>query len=367
MTKVLITKSYLEGIGDGIRYANGGSALYNPSQMEGAVRALKKTLVAKTITANGNYSPANDSADGYSGVAVNVANSYGSGDEGKVVSSGALVSQTAKSPAITANGTYDTTLNNSVTVNVSGSQPNMQSKTVTENGTVTPDSGYDGLSQVIVNVSGGIPTPSGNIVLLHFNGNRMNSGSYTGQIDSNAVLASGGKFGSGCLQTGSVPVMHGMFDLAANDFTLDFWLKSLGTHSNAVPICTFKYRMFALWVGASKMALDVAKSTSSWAIDSVFNLPSGVNFDDGDWHHVAVCRDGATIRVFADGLVANEATIGAGEAIVTPSDDTGIYFFKNQGASGATTATNWQLDEFRLLIGQSAWTAAFTPPTEPYA
>lgn len=284
MTKVLITESYLDGIGDGIRYANGGSDTYKPSQMEAAIRALK---------------------------------------------------------------------------------PNLQSKTATQNGTVTPDSGYDGLSQVIVNVPGG--TTSENIVLLHFNGSRMNSGSYTGQIDSNAVLASGGKFGSGCLQTGSVPAMHGMFDLAANDFTLDFWIKSLGTHSSRVPICAFKYRSFALWVGGSKMDLAVAKSTSSWAIDSEFNLPSGVNFDDGEWHHVAACRDGATIRVFADGLVAKEATFGAGEAIVTPSDDTGIYFFKNQGAASPTTATNWQLDEFRLLIGQAAWTAAFAPPTEPYA
>lgn len=286
MTKVLITESYLEGIGDGIRYANGGSDTYKPSQMEAAIRALK---------------------------------------------------------------------------------PNLQSKTATQNGTVTADSGYDGLSQVIVNVSGG--TPSENIVLLHFNGDRVNSGFYGGRIDSNAVLASGGKFGSGCLQTGSVPSMHGMFDLAANDFTLDFWLKSLGTHSSRVPVIAFKYRMLALWVGASTMAIDVAKNTSSWAIDSQFNTPSGVNFDDGDWHHVALCRDGATFRLFTDGLVAyeNGTTFGANEAIVTPSDDTGIYFFKNQGAASPTTSTNWQMDEFRLLIGQAAWTAAFTPPTEPYA
>lgn len=39
-------------------------------------------------------------------------------DEGKVVSNGALVSQT--SDTVTENGTYDTTLKNSVTVNVSG-------------------------------------------------------------------------------------------------------------------------------------------------------------------------------------------------------------------------------------------------------
>lgn len=53
-------------------------------------------------------------------VQVNVPNTYGSGDNGKVVSGGALVSQTAIT--LTANGTYDSTLNNSVTVNVPAGQ-----------------------------------------------------------------------------------------------------------------------------------------------------------------------------------------------------------------------------------------------------
>ena len=51
-------------------------------------------------------------------ITVNVPNTYSAGDEGKVVSSGALVSQT--SATYTTNNTYDTTLVNSVTVNVSG-------------------------------------------------------------------------------------------------------------------------------------------------------------------------------------------------------------------------------------------------------
>ncbi|MBR2806679.1 MAG: hypothetical protein IKF22_03660 [Lachnospiraceae bacterium] len=107
------------------------------------------TLITKNISANGTYNASSDSADGYSqvnvsvpasavdsgtknitangnnqdvvgyaAVNVNVPNSYSAGDEGKVVSNGALVAQT--SDTVTTNDTYDTTLINSLTVNVSG-------------------------------------------------------------------------------------------------------------------------------------------------------------------------------------------------------------------------------------------------------
>lgn len=51
-------------------------------------------------------------------ITANVPNTYTSSDEGKVVSNGALVAQ--GSDTVTQNGTVDTTLTNSLTVNVSG-------------------------------------------------------------------------------------------------------------------------------------------------------------------------------------------------------------------------------------------------------
>lgn len=69
----------------------------------------------KSITSNGN----NQDVVGYAAVDVAVPNSYAAGDEGKVVSNGQLVAQTAHAE-VTQNGTIDTTLNNSVVVNVSG-------------------------------------------------------------------------------------------------------------------------------------------------------------------------------------------------------------------------------------------------------
>lgn len=75
-------------------------------------------LGTKNITLNGNYTASTDGLDGYSNVNVNVPNTYAIGDEGKVVNNGALITQ--NSDTVTENGTIDTTLINSLEVNVSG-------------------------------------------------------------------------------------------------------------------------------------------------------------------------------------------------------------------------------------------------------
>lgn len=82
-------------------------------------------------------------------ITTNVPNSYSASDEGKVVDNGALVAQTSQS--ITANGTYDTTTKNSVSVTVPQGITPSGSQTFTENGT------YDvtNLAEAVVNVSGG--------------------------------------------------------------------------------------------------------------------------------------------------------------------------------------------------------------------
>lgn len=81
----------------------------------------------KSISSNGTHD-----VIGYASASVAVPNSYSASDEGKVVSNGALVAQS--SDTVTANDTYDTTLINSLTVNVSGGVDTLAARC---NGTLT--------------------------------------------------------------------------------------------------------------------------------------------------------------------------------------------------------------------------------------
>lgn len=90
-------------------YITGGTKTGTPV----SVSASDLVSGTKSISANGT-----EDVTDYASVSVSVPNSYTAGDEGKVVYGGELVSQT--SDTVTANDTYDTTLINSLTVNVSG-------------------------------------------------------------------------------------------------------------------------------------------------------------------------------------------------------------------------------------------------------
>lgn len=79
----------------------------------GGVDPESITLRTLNVAENGTTNAPSGTA--YNKVVANVPNTYAAGDDGKVVSNGALVSQTAHAE-VTENGTIDTTLNNSVVV-----------------------------------------------------------------------------------------------------------------------------------------------------------------------------------------------------------------------------------------------------------
>lgn len=129
---LLRLQSATEDIADAIT-EKGGAASYSDGLEAMASKILsiptpQPILTTKTIIQNGTYIAEDDNADGYSSIIANVPNTYSSSDNGKVVQNGVLVSQTSITK--TENGTYDTTTNNSVTVNVPDSSSVINTGTV---------------------------------------------------------------------------------------------------------------------------------------------------------------------------------------------------------------------------------------------
>ena len=198
--KSIISNSYLEDIGDAIRYKKGTEETFYPSQMGDAIRSIEgivpvgsieidangvynvtekaeavvsvqPDLRPLSVSENGTYEP--DDFDGYSDVTVDVEPAL----ESLTVTENGLYLPTAGVDGydrvtvdvpptvpdlvpldVTANGQYLPTGHDGfseVNVNVPATVPVTESLSVTENGTYVPSAGIDGFNEVVVNVPTG--------------------------------------------------------------------------------------------------------------------------------------------------------------------------------------------------------------------
>lgn len=312
----------------------------------------------------------------YASADVSVPNTYTASDEGKVVSNGALKTQTSKN--INANGTVDTTENNSVVVAVpntytasdegkvvdEGELVAQGSQTITENGT------YDTtlIDEAIVNVSGGGGSEA-NDILFHFDKDFSNVGEIDCEFNNTtglSISSEQSKFGFKSLKCGSTQVLNNVtleqgFQLDDDDFTLDFWIyptsmASSGT-TQQVPI-SFKYRSLSIYINQVSVTLGVAKVSGSWAV----SVTKSANIPNNQWHHIAIVRDGSSIYMFVNGVMLVDASFGS-DAIA----DIGSMTVGSNSYSNGDRRFNGYIDEVRLVKGKAVWTDNFIPPTEPYA
>ncbi len=114
---MVVTKDAMEDVADAIREKTGGTDPIKVEDLDDAVDSIE-TGITPTGTIQLTQNGTGIDVTQYAAADVAVPNTYEAADEGKVVSSGALVAQTAKPDTITQNNTYDTTGYNSVTVNV---------------------------------------------------------------------------------------------------------------------------------------------------------------------------------------------------------------------------------------------------------
>jgi hypothetical protein len=161
------------------------------------------------------------------------------------------------------------------------------------------------------------------------------------------------KYGNGSITGGRIETPYdAAFDWGTGDFTIEFWFRYSGTLASEFRFCTGKTGNFFAFGSRlfSGRRIGVVLENVSWDVELSWT-PVGVD----TWAHIALTRQGTTMRIFQNGVSLGSASnsrnwnINNSPFLVMP--DTNI-------ASGGA----W-FDDFRVTKGIARYTDTFTPPT----
>ncbi len=156
-------------------------------------------------------------------------------------------------------------------------------------------------------------------------------------------------------------------DLESEDFTIELWISTTQSTSNA----TLLSRDWGRSPYAGGFALQLngdsgGPLTVYWGdynVSSPFMSASGTGHRNGAWHHIAWTRNGNVHRLFDNGTQVATATsplafTGTDRALVVGNDLT----FGNGGR-----AYNGYIDDLRITRGVARYVANFTPPAQEFS
>lgn len=169
--------------------------------------------------------------------------------------------------------------------------------------------------------------------------------------------------GTGFIPAASVP------DLAAGDFTIDFWMRGDGsspiTGGPAYVASRNEFDTDNAWAITYFNGIRFNYSTDGGQGTSVtFTNTGSWNLLADTWMHVAVCREGDTLRCFLDGVEADSTASMAGVTVFKSTSPTRLGHSSSFGSPNSFF--DGYIDELRIT-NTAEYTAGFTPPTAPYA
>ena len=221
----------------------------------------------------------------------------------------------------------------------------------------------DGTTQL---ASGTIDSVSGNYIYLTNAGvgtfavpfNR--SAKNVSFVDGAQISTTQQKFGSASLDctsssTDAINIdTNADFGFGTGDFTIDFWLYQTSTSNNK----TFLDMRKANDSDVALSLQEVAGATVDVEIAGTAVINGTQALTQNVWHHVALTREGTTLRLFVDGIA---------DGSVTNSTDLGLDApFRLGDKHDNTGGIPGFFDEVRVQKGVAKYTAAFTPPTSEY-
>jgi len=152
--------------------------------------------------------------------------------------------------------------------------------------------------------------------------------------------------------------------LGSGDFTIDFWVYTLGTGIYSV--------VGNLRNNTGTTHYFVMLNSTYLGQSTVMFNGGGTNYRFGTsvlsanaWHHVAVTRVGSLLRCFIDGT-----ELGSAQTISNFSGDTTVQYLIGASVdvpgSSYTYYLNGYLDDLRVTRGVARWASNFTPPAAAF-
>jgi len=197
--------------------------------------------------------------------------------------------------------------------------------------------------------TGKVLTANGNVAIVS---TQSKFGGYSAYFDGNG----------GYLKVAdSVPAD---LQLGSGDFTIDFWVYTLGTGIYSV--------VGNLRNNTGTTHYFVMLNSTYLGQSTVMFNGGGTNYRFGTsvlsanaWHHVAVTRVGSLLRCFIDGT-----ELGSAQTISDFSGDTAVQYLIGASVdapgSSYTYYLNGYLDDLRVTRGVARWVTNFTPPAAAF-
>lgn len=165
------------------------------------------------------------------------------------------------------------------------------------------------------------------------------------------------KMGDSALRTDgsddSLKIEHDeSFEFGTDDWTVDFWVQ-FDQQSSEYSIM----RMGDHLNGGIQINRHAGRNR--WDVfiggDRIISVYSSIT--TGQWHHVALLREGGLLKLYQDGLLIGE--VSAGNSNINTTD--ALYLGSNQRQYHYFPG---KIDEFRMSKGIARWTGNFIPPAE---
>jgi len=218
---------------------------------------------------------------------------------------------------------------------------------------------------ITTNISNEIYDPYTKL-MLHMDGGDTSASGHSVTVNGNPQLYATGKFGGSMYFDGTGDYLildaNNDWNFGADDFTIDFWVKSSQTTQYATLVSktpsSFTSGMWSILTSHTN-AGDIGVYFAEYSTSVPLLLTGGSLFNTDEWVHIALVRDTSSWDLYVNGV--SEATATSSITITDLSAQISLGRDMNY-----VRYFNGYIDEFRISKGIARWATGFTIPTQPY-